>query len=223
MASHHNIFKFQKISHAAAYNLINVRNRRSRLIFLDLRCAPEAPFPGAIMPPLSVPGDAKDLYVLLSCLRDHLFVQQSVQSRIVLLIEECRLASIENEMAARFRGSPEPGLTLLVSRWQKFCCFDIDKLFQFVPPQFIFAALMADHARRVPSLIECLLPRKLFLCEQKLVPQALNPMSGLGISCVLNVTANPPVHSPEITFSFPIDDSVECDIEAGERALPVHF
>lgn len=219
MASHHNcnFCKFQKISHAAAYNLINTRNRCSCLLFVDLRRTPQAPFPGAILPPPCTPDGASDLSVLLSCLHSQLSGQQPAKSRIVLFIEEWRIPSIEGDMAVRFRGGAEaePDVTLLAIRWQKFCCFDIDNLFQFVPSQFIVAALMAGHTRRVPSLIECLLPRALFLCERKLVPQALNPTSGLGISCVLNVTCDPSVHSPGITFSFPIEDSVDCDIEAG--------
>jgi hypothetical protein len=37
---------------------------------------------------------------------------------------------------------------------------------------------------------------------------------------VLNVTTNLPVDRPEITHSFPIEDSIECDIAAGARAAP---
>jgi hypothetical protein len=226
MASHHHNFcKFQKISHAAAYNLLNTRNPCSCLVFVDLRRTPQAPFPGAIIPPPGTPDGASDLSVLLSCLQNQLSGQQSAQSRIVLFIEERRIASIENDMAVRCRGraDAEPQVTTLDIRWQKFCCFDIDHLFQFVPSQFIAAAMMAGHSRRVPSLIECLLPRALFLCEQKLVPQALNPASGLGISCVFNVTTNPPAHSPGITLSFPIEDSVDCDIEAGALRERIFF
>jgi hypothetical protein len=217
MASHHNFCKFQKISHAATYNLINTRNRCSCLVFVDLRRSPQPPFPGAILPPPCTPDGASDLSALLLCLRSQLSGQQTAQSRIVLFIEELRIPSIENDMSVRCRGGAEadPDLTLLAMRWKKFCCVDIHHLFQYVPSQFIAAALMGGQACRVPSLIECLLPRALFLCEQKLVPQALNPTSGLGLSCVFNVTTNPPVHSPDITFSFPIEDAVECDIEAG--------
>jgi hypothetical protein len=156
-----------------------------------------------------------DFEVIMSCLRGNICRKYPARCSIVLFIEECRLAAIENDMAVRFCDASDPDFKFIATQTKKLCCFDIDQLFQYVPPQFIGAALSDDHAPRVPSLIECLLPRKLFLCEKKQVRQALNPISGLGICSVLNITANAPGHRPDITHNFPIEDSAACDIAAG--------
>lgn len=219
MASSRNNPAFQQISPAMVYNIIN--QRRSRLVFLDMRLHKPIPFPCAVTPSTGHPDNSSDFCVFLSCLRAHLSEKQSVHRGIVLFIEEHRVSAIEMEMAARFLDAFDSEIFSLFTEWNKFCCFSIDQLFQIVPLQFISAALLADTApKRVPSLIECLLPHKLFICERKLVHQALNPISGLGITRVLNVTTNPPVDRPEITHNFPIEDSVECDIAAGTRAAP---
>ena len=154
----------------------------------------------------------------MSCLPGDFRKKQSARCSLVLFIEQRRLAAIENDMAVRFCDASDPDFKFISIQTEKLCCFDIDQLFQYVPPEFISAALSDDNAPRVPSLIECLLPRKLFICEKKLVRQALNPISGLGISSVLNITVSPPGHRPEITHNFPIEDSPSCDIAAGARA-----
>jgi hypothetical protein len=217
MAFHRNSCTFEHISPAAVYNIINDRSRRSHLVFMDMRLHPPEVFPSAILPPTGLPDNTSDFCVVISCLRAYLSGNPSVHSCIVLFIEEHRILAIENEMAARLYDSFDSEVFVLATEWKKFYCFNIDELFHFVPLQFVSTALSANVVPRVPSLIECLLPRKLFLCERKLVQQALNPISGLGISSVLNVTTNPPVHRPDITHSFPIEDSTESDIEAGAR------
>jgi hypothetical protein len=217
MQSHNRLCAFQQISPAAAYNAINVRNHHSRLVFVDLRLHAKAPFPTALLPPPGLPHFTNDFDVIISCLRADLSRADSARCSVVLFMEQRRLAAIENEMAARLSDSCEPHIRCLAVEWKKLCCFDIDQLFQYVPSEFIGAALSSNPAPRVPSLIECLLPRKLFLCEQKLVFQALHPASGLGISRVVNVTSNAAVHRPDITHNFPIEDSTESDIAAGER------
>ena len=220
MHSLHSVCKFQQISPAASYNIINARNRHTCLVYLDMRRDPRTPFPTAILPPYGLPDNASDLCTLLSCLRSCLSRAQTAHGYVVLFIEEQRLAAIEHGIATRLRDAPDDDLLLLATKLKKYCCVDIEPLYQTVPPKFIGAALSAVSGPRVPSLIECLLPRKLFLCERKLVGQALNPISGLGISCVLNVTSNAPAHRPDITRSFPIEDNVDGDIESG---MPVRF
>ena len=215
MQSHHRLCTFQPISPAAAYNAINVRNQHSRLVFVDLRLHAKVPFPTALLPPLGLPDFTNDFDVIISCLRADLSRADSARCSVVLFIDERRLAAVENEMAARLSDSCQPHIRCLAVEWKKLCCFDIDQLFQYVPSEFIGAALSANPAPRVPSLIDCLLPRKLFLCERKLVFQALHPTSGLGISRVVNVTMNAAVHRPDITHNFPIEDSIESDIAAG--------
>jgi hypothetical protein len=219
MASPLNSCAFQQISPAAVYNTINVWSQSSRLLFLDVRSHPSTAFPSAILPPTGLSDNTSDLSILLSCLRAHLSHGKKLVAHrcIVLFIEEYRFSALENEIAAPISDSFDAEMFALFTEWKKFCCFNIDELFSFVPLQFISAALAADVLPRVPSLMECLLPRKLFVCERKLVHQALNPTSGLGISSVLNVTSNPPVHRPDITHSFPIEDTSENDIEAGTQ------
>ena len=220
MASQHSVCKFQQVSSAAAYNIINVRNQHSRLVYLDMRHDPRTPFPTAILPLRGLADNSSDLCVVLSCLRSCLSGDHAARCRIVLFIEERRLAAIEHDIATRLCGTADADFALLAAHRMKYCCVDIDPLFQSVPPEFIGAALSAASAPRVPSLIECLLPRNVFLCEQKLVAQALNPISGLGVCCVLNVTPNPPAHRPDITRSFPIEDNADGDIESG---MPLCF
>ncbi len=220
MVSHCEICKFQPISPVAAYNIINARNQRCCLVFLDMRLRAQTPFPTAVLPPPALTGSTSDLDIVISCLRGGVSSKKVSRRSVVLFIEEHRLAAIENDMAIRLCDSSDQDFVSLATEWEKFCCFDIDKLFQYVPSRFISAALTADQAPRVPSLIECLLPLKLFLCERKLVRQALDPISGLGISSVLNVTANAAVCQPGITHNFPIEDSIECDVAAGAPRSP---